>query len=109
MTEKRSACLIFNPVAGQGDPDQDLLTIRTLLEPEIDLEICLTTPEVDAGELARKALERGAHMIIASGSDGTLSAAAEAVLGTKIPLGIISRGTANAFAGAMGLPTPYYD
>lgn len=101
---KRSACLIFNPVAGQSDPEQDLQQIRTLLDPEIDLDIRMTTPEIDAGQLAKEAIERGAHMIIASGGDGTLSEAAEAVVGTKIPLGIISRGTANAFASALGIP-----
>ncbi len=104
MTSKRSACLIFNPVAGRSDPEQDLLTIQTLLEPEIDLDIRLTTPEVDANQLAREAVERGAHMIIVSGGDGTISAAAEAVVGTNIPLGVISRGTANAFASALTIP-----
>lgn len=99
----RSACLIFNPVAGQGDPEQDLLNIRTLLEPEIDLDIRLTTPEVDAGQMAHEAVERGVHMIIASGGDGTISAVAEALVGTNIPLGLISRGTANAFASALGI------
>ncbi len=101
---KRSACLIFNPVAGQSDPEQDLLTIQTLLEPEIDLDIKLTTPEIDAGQLAQEAVDRGVHMIIASGGDGTLSATAEALVGTNIPLGVISRGTANAFASALGIP-----
>jgi len=101
---KRSACLIFNPVAGQSDPEQDLLTIQTLLAAEIDLDIRLTTPEVDAGQLAHEAVERGVHMIIASGGDGTLSAAANALVGTNIPLGVISRGTANAFASALGIP-----
>ncbi|MBW4576451.1 MAG: YegS/Rv2252/BmrU family lipid kinase [Aphanothece sp. CMT-3BRIN-NPC111] len=101
---KRSACLIFNPVAGQSNPEQDLETIRALLEPEIDLDIQLTTPEVDADQLAQEAVERGASIIIASGGDGTLSATANALVGTNIPLGIISRGTANAFASAMGLP-----
>nr|WP_172642297.1 YegS/Rv2252/BmrU family lipid kinase [Allocoleopsis franciscana] len=101
---ERSACLIFNPVAGQGDPEQDLLTIQSLLEPEIELDIRLTTPEVDAGQLAREAVERGVHTIIVSGGDGTISAAAEAVVGTSIPLGVISRGTANAFASALALP-----
>ncbi|HEY9835214.1 MAG TPA: YegS/Rv2252/BmrU family lipid kinase [Stenomitos sp.] len=104
MTIQRSACLIFNPVAGQGDPEQDLWIIQSLLEPEIELDIRLTTPEVDAGQLAREAVERGVHMMIVSGGDGTISAAAEAVVGTRIPLGVISRGTANAFAAALGLP-----
>ncbi|MEP0880790.1 YegS/Rv2252/BmrU family lipid kinase [Trichocoleus sp. ST-U3] len=101
---KRSACLIFNPVAGQSDPDQDLAKIRALLEPEIDLDIYLTTPEIDAAQLAREAVERGASTIIASGGDGTLSAAADALVGTNIPMGVISRGTANALASALGLP-----
>lgn len=105
----RSACLVFNPVAGQGDADQDLATIRSLLEPEITLDVRITTKEMDAGQLAKAALEDGAEAIIASGGDGTLSAAAEALIGTQVPLGIISRGTANAFAGALGLPDSIED
>ncbi|HEY9890909.1 MAG TPA: YegS/Rv2252/BmrU family lipid kinase [Candidatus Sericytochromatia bacterium] len=101
---KRSACLIFNPVAGQSDPEQDLLQIRTLLEPAFDLDIRITTPEVDANQLAYEAVQRGVHLIIASGGDGTLSATAEALVRTDIPMGVISRGTANAFASALGIP-----
>ncbi|WP_414543199.1 YegS/Rv2252/BmrU family lipid kinase [Nostoc sp. CCY0012] len=101
---KRSACLIFNPVAGQGDPDTELVQIRAMLEPEIDLDIYFTTEELDADQLAQAAVERGVDAIIASGGDGTLSAAATAVVGTDIPFGIISRGTANAFAAALTIP-----
>jgi YegS/Rv2252/BmrU family lipid kinase len=97
---RRSACLIFNPVAGQGDPEQDLTRIRELLEPEIDLDICLTTEEIGADQLAQAAVDRGAEMVIASGGDGTLSAAVR----TSIPFGVISRGTANAFAAALEIP-----
>ncbi|NMG06032.1 YegS/Rv2252/BmrU family lipid kinase [Brasilonema sp. UFV-L1] len=100
----RSACLIFNPVAGQGDSEQDLAMIRAILEPEIDLDIQLTTEEIGAEELAHEAVKRGVNTIIASGGDGTLSAAAGAVVGSNIPFGIISRGTANAFATALGIP-----
>ncbi|MBV8884987.1 MAG: YegS/Rv2252/BmrU family lipid kinase [Chroococcidiopsidaceae cyanobacterium CP_BM_RX_35] len=100
----RSAYLIFNPAAGQNDPEQDLTTIQALLEPTIDLEIRFTTPEVDAAEIASEAIAAGAQTIIASGGDGTLSAVAAALVGTNIPMGVISRGTANAFAAALGLP-----
>jgi YegS/Rv2252/BmrU family lipid kinase len=100
----RSACLIFNPVAGQGDPEQDLAIIRAILESEIDLDIYLTTPEIDADKLAHEAVARGVDAIIVSGGDGTLSAAATATVGSNIPFGIISRGTANAFATALGIP-----
>jgi YegS/Rv2252/BmrU family lipid kinase len=101
---RRSACLIFNPVAGQGNPELELAEIQLLLESEIDLDIYLTTVEIDADELADAAVKRGVEMLIASGGDGTLSAVAAAVVGTNIPLGIISRGTANAFAAALGIP-----
>ena len=101
---KRSACLIFNPVAGHSDPDQDLARIQELLEPLIDLDIRLTTPELDADRIAREAVDRGVEAIIACGGDGTLSAVAGAIVGTNIPLGIISRGTANAFANALDIP-----
>jgi YegS/Rv2252/BmrU family lipid kinase len=100
----RSACLIFNPVCGQGNADQDLALIRSILEPAIDLNIVHTTPDTDVGELAKQALAEGAESVIASGGDGTVSAAAAALIGTNMPLGVISRGTANAFANALDLP-----
>lgn len=101
---KRSACLIFNPVAGQRDPEQDLIKIQALLDPAIELDIRFTTEEVNADQLAKEAVERGVEAIIASGGDGTVSAAAAALVGSHIPFGVISRGTANAFATALGIP-----
>jgi YegS/Rv2252/BmrU family lipid kinase len=101
---KRSACLIHNPIAGQGDAEAELQRICELLEPAIDLDIRLTTPEVGADRLAQKVVSEGATMVIASGGDGTISAVAEALVGTNIPLGIIARGTANAFVKALGIP-----
>jgi len=101
----RSACLIFNPIAGQSNPEQDLEKIRSILEPELDLDVLTTTPEVDTYQLAKDAVDQRFEVIIASGGDGTVSAVASAVVETDIPLGIIPRGTANAFANALGIPT----
>lgn len=100
----RSACLIYNPVSGQGDSEQDLATIKSILEPEFDLDIRFTTKEISAGELAHGAIKDKAEIIIASGGDGTVSAVAEALINTDIPLGAIARGTANAFANALDIP-----
>lgn len=102
--QPESMCLIFNPVAGQGNPEQDLAMIRSILEPAIALNVQMTTPEVSAAELAREAIQLGVTALIASGGDGTISAVADALIGKNIPLGIISRGTANGFANALGLP-----
>ncbi|MEM8779489.1 MAG: YegS/Rv2252/BmrU family lipid kinase [Cyanobacteria bacterium P01_G01_bin.49] len=104
MIMTRSCCLIFNPVAGQGNAEEDLANIKRFLEPELDLKIQCTTKEVGVSELARKAIENKVDMIIASGGDGTVSGVAGALVGTNIPLGVIARGTANAFVNALGIP-----
>jgi YegS/Rv2252/BmrU family lipid kinase len=100
----RSARLIFNPVAGQGNPEQELQQIQALLS-DLDLEVCFTTEEIGPDQLAAEAVDKGFDMLIASGGDGTLSAAAAALMRSQIPLGVIARGTANAFANALGIPT----
>ncbi len=100
----RSAFLIFNPVAGQGDPDEDLAIIKQHLEPEFELEIAQTTPEKDAAQLARQAKAQNVECAIVAGGDGTISAVVTALAKTKIPLGLIPRGTANAFVQALRLP-----
>ena len=46
----------------------------------------------------------GAQAIVVAGGDGSLNAVAEAVVKTKLPLGIIPAGTANDLARSLGLP-----
>ncbi|ACK68695.1 diacylglycerol kinase catalytic region [Gloeothece citriformis PCC 7424] len=100
----QSACLIFNPVSGQNNPQHDLEIIQTFLQPYLNLDIYLTSLEKGADQLAQEAVQRGVELLIASGGDGTVSAVAKAAIGTGIPLAIIPRGTANAFANGLGLP-----
>ena len=97
------AHLIFNPASGGGNGKQDLEFIRQMLEPHLHLEVHLTSPDIDPQELAVQAIAQNADLIIASGGDGTVSAVAGAVIGTEIPLGVIPRGTANAFGMALGI------
>lgn len=114
VRRSRRGYLIFNPVSGQGDPEIELAEIRRYLEPQFMLQIWKTSPELDPAKQARdlikeiKAFEaqgEGDSIIIASGGDGTVGAVASALQGTDIPLGIIPRGTANAFSVALGIPT----
>ncbi|QZZ18871.1 methylglyoxal synthase [Leptothermofonsia sichuanensis E412] len=98
------AHLIFNPVAGQGNAEQELDLIKQLLDPHLDLKVCETTLDIDSAQLAREAIAMGVDMIIASGGDGTVSSVAGELISTGIPLGIIPRGTANAFSVALGIP-----
>lgn len=98
------AHLIFNPAAGQGNSTQDLLLIQQILSPQIQLEIHLTAPDVSLTQLVEEAIAVQPDLIIASGGDGTVSAVAGAMISTGIPLAILPRGTANAFAAALNIP-----
>ena len=70
----------------------------------MELIVHVTTPEINPEKLAQDAIASNADLIIASGGDGTISTVAGALIGTDIPLGIIPRGTANAFSKALGIP-----
>jgi len=99
----RHAHLIFNPVAGQGDSQQELALIRDLLAAHLNLHVLQTTPEISAADLTKEAVAANSDLVIASGGDGTVSAVAGELVNTGIPLGIIPRGTANAFCLALGI------
>ncbi|MGF1523265.1 MAG: YegS/Rv2252/BmrU family lipid kinase [Leptolyngbyaceae cyanobacterium] len=105
----RTAHLIFNPVSGQGDAEADLAYVRSQLDPAFDLTVYETSPERDADRLAAQSVQQGVDLVIASGGDGTINAAAESLMETAIPLAIIPRGTANAVASALGIPTNLHD
>ncbi len=114
MARSQIAYMIFNPVAGQGDPNVDLTTIRNVLEPQILVNVIMTKPDVDPAQQAHEVIthiksktdhDLGSSLLIASGGDGTVSAIAGAAMNTGIPLGIIPRGTANAFSVGLGIPT----
>ena len=105
LAQSYIAHLIYNPIAGQGNAEEDLNLIQKILEPQLHLEVHLTTPEISAEELAKRAIAAQPDIIIASGGDGTISAVAGELINNNIPLGIIPRGTANAFAAALGIPT----
>ena len=102
---QKTAHLIFNPIAGQGNPEQDLVTILDLLGAGLDVIIHQTTEEITAEDLTATAISQQADLVIASGGDGTVSAVAGKLVNTNIPFGVIARGTANAFANALGIPT----
>src|SRR4029078_12816418 len=53
---------------------------------------------------AKGMAERGDAMLIVGGGDGTISAAASALVGTDTKLGILPLGTLNHFARDLGIP-----
>jgi len=120
---QRLVYLFFNPGAGKGDQQEELARILNLLEADdmISTQVIKTHPD-KLHEQVRAVVEHirqytaatnnedgcpkdQTPMVVASGGDGTISAVAQAVMNTGIPFGVIPRGTANAFATALGIPT----
>ena len=58
----------------------------------------------DCSVRCRAIAERGHPLVIVGGGDGTISAAAAALVGTETVLGILPLGTLNHFARDLGLP-----
>ena len=54
-------------------------------------------------------IERGDELLVVGGGDGTISAAASALVGTKTMLGILPLGTLNHFARDLGIPSVLED
>lgn len=101
---RRTAHLIFNPVSGTGNAQEDLEYLRSRLADKLDLTIYQTAPDCGTYELAKQSIEQHVDLIIVSGGDGTINAAAEAVTNSSIPIAIVPRGTANAVATALDIP-----
>jgi len=73
---------------------------RAGVDPEVEL--------VEGGKCevrCRAIAERGDPLVIVGGGDGTVSAAASALVGTKTVLGILPLGTLNHFARDLGIPS----
>jgi YegS/Rv2252/BmrU family lipid kinase len=63
-----------------------------------------TTPEDPGLGQAKSAVSAGVDLVLACGGDGTVTACAEGVTGTGVPLAIIPMGTGNLLARNVGLP-----
>ena len=86
--------------AGIADKVAAALSAAGVVDAEVEL--------IDGGdcEVRSKAVaERGDALLIVGGGDGTIGAAASALIGTETKLGILPLGTLNHFARDLGIPS----
>lgn len=101
MTVK-TALLLVNPKSRRGR--DSLPEVRRLLD-EAGLRFIEPQPEFEG--TTSEAIEKhlgSVDRVIVGGGDGSLNGAAEGLLKTGLPLGVLPLGTANDFARTVGLP-----
>lgn len=99
--------IVMNQASGAAEKDAVRRTIEQILTAAGRRHqfVPVTPGEVvhACQRAARLASEQGGVMV-ASGGDGTINAAAQAALAQDCPLGLIAQGTFNLFARELGLP-----
>jgi diacylglycerol kinase family enzyme len=101
------AVLIVNPKSGSRvDPGQNraAAVLEVLRAAAWEAEFVHASNGVSISIAARRAIEHGADVVIAAGGDGTISAVASVVAGTRAALGVIPFGTLNHFARDLHIP-----
>jgi diacylglycerol kinase (ATP) len=98
--------LIYNPSGGQAVIRHELDNVVAFLGRygwSVDLRE--TSKPLEATQLARQAVGRGARVVIAAGGDGTVNEVANGLVNTDAALGVLPVGTTNSWALQMGIPS----
>ncbi|WP_336488652.1 lipid kinase [Methylobacterium nigriterrae] len=96
----RRALLLVNPKARNGSVSLD--AVRDILRRG-GIEPVEPPEDPDCTAVIRRHAP-GVDLVVLGGGDGTLNAAAPALVETRLPLGILPLGTANDLARSLGLP-----
>ncbi|HEY2079091.1 MAG TPA: diacylglycerol kinase family protein [Streptosporangiaceae bacterium] len=99
------AGVVVNPTKLDDDEAFRKAVRRVMDEHGWDEPLWLETAPEDPGRgQAESAVFAGVDLVLACGGDGTVTACAEGVTGTGVPLAIIPMGTGNLLARNVGLP-----
>ncbi len=99
------AKLIFNPSAGAATGSFAILdVIHEMQAWKLVPEVFLVEEGCDLPGAIREALAQDIRLFVVCGGDGTISAVAGLLAGTKATLGILPNGTRNNVALSLGIP-----
>jgi diacylglycerol kinase family enzyme len=86
-----------------ADPDIARNVGEALAAAGVEAEVELI-PGSECAVRARAIVERGDELLVVGGGDGSISAAASALIGSETVLGILPLGTLNHFSRDLGIP-----
>src|SRR5688572_1156592 len=101
-----NACLILNERArsfGGGDSLKASEVIDAFRSTPISVHPRIA-PSAQLGETLQAAIAEKPDLIVVGGGDGSVSTAADCLVGTNIMLGVLPLGTLNHFARDFGFP-----
>ena len=99
------AAIVVNPTKVDDDEAFRKSVRRAMDDHGWDEPLWLETTAEDPGRgQAESAVSAGVDLVLACGGDGTVTACAEGVTGTGVPLAIIPMGTGNLLARNVGVP-----
>ncbi|MGO1561287.1 Diacylglycerol kinase-related protein [Actinomycetales bacterium JB111] len=103
---RRRIGLVINPSAGTGRGEQVASDVRAALDDDATAVVDLTDSDaLGAAARAREAVTAGSiDALVVVGGDGMAHLGINVVAGTPVPLGLVSVGSGNDLARALGLP-----
>jgi diacylglycerol kinase (ATP) len=104
MTDPPDLVVVANPAAGHGRAGRLIGKVTSALHRlRLPHEIRVSESGPDVERLARVAADGGAKIVAALGGDGTISLAANGLLGTGAALAALPAGTGDDFAKGIGV------
>ena len=95
--------VVANPTAGRGKAGKLIGKVDAALDAlRIEHEVRVAGSAADMEDTARRVASDGADIVAVLGGDGTVSCAANGVLGSEAALAVLPAGTGDDFAKAVG-------
>ena len=105
--EQRKKLVVFvvNPISGTSGKEQILELIGKRLDRSLfDFSVEKTAYAGHASQIAARAAERGADVVVAIGGDGTINEVGRSLIHTDTAMGIIPCGSGNGLARHLQIP-----